>query len=432
MTPVPKLPADAAVTPSVTPLQTPVAPPAQEHVRRDPFPMPWWTLFAVALPALFLRILNIGVQSNFVDDAYIHVPSALFYLQSGWLGPDSWWSPPLKHVLMSISIGLFGNDEIGWRLRGVFFGTAIVVVAFLLARRAFRRPGPAIITAVLLTLDPFVISLGHTTHEDLPAVFFLLLGLTFFLRGLDYDREWEWFAAAMCLGAGIALRWYVLVPLAVVGVAAIWIRRRSIARVVSAAVIFSATPLAVYLMSYLPWLARGYSLAEWMALQLDAFRIQGPQFAGIPMRLLSIGGAERWFTSWLVGGTASSSGTSSVEMSLLLNDPVLWVLFVPSAVYLLVIGVRRSRPEWVTLAATFLGLYGFFLISPRPILLYSAMAIVPLGFVMVGFAAVHLLRQRWPVFLLVATAWSLYLIPLVVHVSNPRVAYAWLLARAVQ
>lgn len=400
--------------------------------RRAPFPMPWWTLFAVALPALFLRILNLGIQRNFIDDSYIHVTSGLFYLQSGWLGPDSWWSPPLKHILMAASIGLFGDDEVGWRMRGVVFGTAVVVATFLLARRAFRGPGPAIIAAVLLTLDPFVISLGHTTHEDLPAVFFVLLGLIFFLRGLEYEREWEWFASAAFFGAGCALRWFAIVPLIVVALAAIWIRRDRIGSAISAAAIFSATSLAVYLAAYLPWFARGYSPWEWVLLATDAFRIQGPAFAGIPDSALSIGGADRWFTSWVVGGVATSSGAASVEMSVLVNDPVLWALFVPSAVYLLVIGIQRRRPEWAVLASAFLATYGFFLISPRPILLYSAMAIVPLGFVMVGFAAVHLLRQRWPVFLAVATAWSLYLVPLVVHVSNPLVAYAWILAKAAQ
>jgi len=188
----------------------------------------------------------------------------------------------------------------------------------------------------------------------------------------------------------------------------------------------------VYLATYLPWLARGYSLREWALLQFDAFRIQGPAFGAIPSDVLSLSGAHRWFMSWVAGGVAMRSGAASSQMSLLLNDPVLWALFVPSAVYLLAVGVQRRRSEWVVLASTFLATYGFFLVSPRPILLYSAMAVVPLGFVMVGFASVHLLRQRWPMFLAVATAWSLYLVPLVVHVSIPTIAYAWLIAKAAQ
>jgi 4-amino-4-deoxy-L-arabinose transferase-like glycosyltransferase len=405
---------------------------AERPPRRPPFPMPWWTLFAVTLPALFLRILNIGIQRNYIDDSYLHVTSGFFYLRDGWLGPDSWWSPPLKHILMGASIALFGDNEVGWRMRGVVFGTAVVVLTFLLARRAFRRPGPAITATVLLALDPLAISLGHTTHEDIPAVFFVLLGLIFFLRGLEYERDWEWFASAACFGAGCALRWFSIVPLVVVALAAIWSRRDRIGSAISAAAIFSATSLAVYLATYLPWSARGNSPWDWVLLAVDSFRIQGPSFSAIPSGAMGIAGANRWFTSWVVGGGAVSSGPASVQMSLLLNDPLLWALFLPSAIYLLVIGIRRHRLDWVVLASSFLATYGFFLVSPRPILLYSAMAIVPLGYVMVGFAAAHLLRQRWPVFLAVATVWSLYLIPLVVHVSNPLMAYQWILAKAVQ
>jgi hypothetical protein len=196
---------------------------------------------------------------------------------------------------------------------------------------------------------------------------------------------------------------------------------------IAAAAVFSAAPLAVDMGSYLPWFARGYSVTEWIALQLDMFRIQGPGFKGLPENLAELSGAGRWFVSWVGSGSADALMRRSDKMSLLINDPVVWVLFVPAALLLAWAALRRNRVEWLVIAAIFLGGYTFFVVSPRPIVLYSAMAIVPFGFIALGFAIAYLFRQRGWWVLGALAAWSLYLYPVVARGLSPVAVYSWIL-----
>jgi len=384
--------------------------------RPPPFPLRWWMPIVLLFPSLFLRIVNIGSARNFIDDANLHVLTALAYTRSGLLGPDSWWSPPLKHLLTAADIALFGNDEIGWRLKGALFGALAVYLVFLVSRRAFRHTLPAFAAAILLMLDPYSISMSHTTHEDLPVVCFILLGILFFLRWADDRNEWESLAAGLFFGAAVGLRWYAAVAAGVVVLCIVWMQRKELGRALATAATLSSTLVATYLAAYLPWLARGYSLAEWASLQFDALRVQGGRYQ-LSDHLLSYAGAQRWFISW-VGGREAATGNPA-HLTALTNDPVIWFFFIPSALLLCYVAAKRRRIEWFALSATLLVTYAFFLASPRPIIIYSAMGVVSLGCVCAGFAIAYLFKRSGWLVLCVAGAWSLLLFPAVGGVYLP-------------
>jgi 4-amino-4-deoxy-L-arabinose transferase-like glycosyltransferase len=415
----------------MAPLSTSVAPvPGTHNGRPAPFHARWWEVTLVVFVAFFLRVYHVGAADNFIDDSNVHVLTSLFYWRTGFLGPDAWWSPPFKHLLTIGGIAFGGNDEMGWRIKGVVWGALSVLAVFLIARRAFRHRLPAYSAAILLALDPFSIGLAHTTHEDAASVTFVLLGLLFFLRGTDDGKEWEWFVSGTFFGAACALRWFALVPLTVAGLTALWFNRKRLEDVVGAAITFSVAPFAVYLATYLPWLSRGYSLAEWLSLQFDAFKIQGPGFQGLPADLMSLEGAGRWFVTWVGGGSGLEQGSST--LSLLMNDPVIWIFFVPSAVLLCWVGIKRGHVEWTALGASFLGLYAFFLISPRQIVLYSAMGVVPLGFIALGFAIAYVFKQRGKYVFAALALWSLYLFPMVGLGLMPHPMYGWIVKLVVR
>jgi dolichyl-phosphate-mannose-protein mannosyltransferase len=332
------------------------------------------------------------------------------YLRSGLFIPDSWWSPPLKHYLTAIATLLFGNDPVGWRLKDVLIGTLVVYLSFLLSRRLFHKVVPAVVTAVLVGLDPFMISIGHTTHEDPAAVCFVLLGTIFFVRDIDNGE----------------LRWYAVFALLPVAAYSVWRRRDDLAKALTAVTSYTLVPLSIYLLTYLPWISRGYSLADWVRLQLDAAAIQGPNFQ-LPSAIMSLAGANRWFVQWVGSGTAKLEMGRAESVSVLMNDPVLWILFVPSALLLVYVGWKRKRGHWTVVAVSFLLTYALFFFAPRPVILYSAAAVVPLGFVCVGFAATYLLKRRVWWFLAIAATWSLYLYPLVSREYLWRPPYEWLL-----
>ncbi len=397
---------------------------APSRARSAPFTLDWWMPIAILFPALLLRVINIGSVRNVIDDARLHVLTSYAYSRTGFLGPDTWWSPPLKHLLSAANIAVFGNSEITWRMKGAFFGALSVYLAFLVARRAFRHWLPAVATAALLMLDPFSIAMSHTTHEDLPTVCFILLGVIFFLRWVDFRSDWQCLASGLFFGAAIGLRWYAIIPAGVIALCATWMQRKRLIRAAETLLIFVSAMLSVYLAAYLPWIARGYSLAEWISLQYDALRIQGAGFE-LSAHLMSLAGADRWFVSW-VGGNETLVDNPG-RMSSLVNDPWIWILFVPSAILLCYVAVKKDRAEWFAIGATTLATYAFLISSPRPIIIYSAMAVVPLGCVCLGFAIAYLFKRRGWVVLAAAVAWSLLLYPAVSGVYAPAVLLNWLM-----
>ena len=76
---------------------------------------------------------------------------------------------------------------------------------------------------------------------------------------------------------------------------------------------------------------------------------------------------------------------------------------------------------------TFAVLHAAFALSSRPINLYSALPVIPFGFIALGFAADRLLKGRAWWFLGACALWSLYLLPLAVGLPTPDGPYVWLL-----
>ena len=400
--------------------------------RRAMFPLAWWTAPSVFLAALVFRLVNIGRVVYTLDDFTINVPTALNYARYGLLGPDNWFTQPAKHLFMRWAIVLFGDDPVGWSMRQVLFGAAVVLLVFLLARRLFRAPFPAIMAASLVALDPLALSFSRAASEDPLAVAFMLAALLFWLRGQEHGRQSDWLLAGALIGTASALRWYALLVAALMLLFALWVSRKQGVAGLGRRVIFLAVvPFGAYLVWYLPWIARGYSLGDWFALQFDALQLQSagafPTFADV---FAPLAGAEGWFVRWMgIAHGAGAATGSTVAVGAIMNDPVVWALFVPAVAYLLWTAIRARRVDHALIASAFLVLYGFFVTAQRDIFLYSALSVAPLGFLALGFAAGRIFKQRSPLVLAALGAWSLYLYPLTSAIAVPLGPYAWLLEK---
>lgn len=400
--------------------------------RRAMFPLAWWTAPAVFLAAFVPRLVNIGRVVYTLDDFTINVPTGLNYSAYGLLGPDNWFTQPAKHLFMRWTVLLFGNDPVGWSMRQVLFGAAIVLLVFLLGRRLFRAPFPAIMAATLAALDPLLLGFSRAASEDPLAVAFMLAAILFWLRGHEHGRQIDWLAAGALIGTASALRWYALPVAALMLALALWVaRRQGVGALARIAVFLAIVPFGAYLVWYLPWIARGYSLGDWIALQADALVLQGagafPTFSEVFAPLAGAGG---WFVRWM--GIAHGVGTqtgSTVAVGAIMNDPVVWVLFMPAVAYVLWTAIRSKRVDHLLVGGSFVVLYLFFLTAQRDIFLYSAISVVPFGFLALGFTSGRVLKRRSPVLLAVLALWSLYLYPLTSAIAVPLAPYAWLLGK---
>lgn len=388
---------------------------------------PWWTPLAVFLSAFALRVFHIAEVTLRLDDAVVLVPNAFTYARFGYLGPSDWWTQPFKHLLLYVTILLFGNDPIGWRMCNLLFGAGVVLMTYLVARAVFRRPFPAIAAAALIALDPLWIAFSRNIAEDTPASFFILLSCLFFIKAMKTGRDRDWILTGLSLGVAWALRWYAVIPgLLMLALALVRHRKSGLPGMTRVVAYLGPLPLAVYVAAFLPWASRGYAVGEWIILNVNAFRIQASGLPGMFLELEPIAGPWRWFTGWVgVVVTAYRPGSFAA----MFNDPPVWSLFVPATAYLLWRGYKMRSAPVLLIGGSFALLYVFFLNANRPIMLYSALPLLPFGAMALGFTADRILGKKAWLFLAIAATWSVYLFPLASGVPVSRWAYGWLLAR---
>jgi 4-amino-4-deoxy-L-arabinose transferase-like glycosyltransferase len=141
------------------------------------------SLLAIILIALALRLYNLTYHSLWFDEAIsVHwarqsVPRILevgFTLVEDRL-------PPLYYLLLKGWTALAGFSEMGVRSLSAFLGTLLVPVIAAIAAALFNRR-VALVTALLVALNPFLIWYAQEARMYTPAVLFSALTVWAFLR----------------------------------------------------------------------------------------------------------------------------------------------------------------------------------------------------------------------------------------------------------
>lgn len=114
------------------------------------------------------------------------------------------WKPPLQTYLMIPAIAFFGLNEWGVRLPSAILGVASILVAYFFAIELLgyfgqsdsksicysNRHKIALLVALLITLSPWHILQSRSAMLVIVALFFILLALWSFFRGLKNQRYW--------------------------------------------------------------------------------------------------------------------------------------------------------------------------------------------------------------------------------------------------
>jgi dolichyl-phosphate-mannose-protein mannosyltransferase len=212
-------------------------------------------------------------------------------------GEVSWEHPPLGKWIIATGVSPLGLRPLGYRLPSVIFGTAGVLVLYLLAMELWGSPWWAGLAGTLLSLDGLHIVQSRIAMLDIFLVTFITAGAVFLVRDrkrlLDAAPErpegriarWFWskdrLLAGVMLGAAVATKWSGAFAL-VLGAAmtASWIRRRTRNDPVERrrqwrglALAFGAVPIAIYLVSYVEFFAQhpfgvgAFAHLQWAMLQ---------------------------------------------------------------------------------------------------------------------------------------------------------------------
>lgn len=206
--------------------------------------------------------------------------------------------PPLGKVFISWCISLLGMTPFAWRLAGTICGVLMVPAMYLLAMTLFGRTRWATLCALLLTADCMHFTQTRIATIDSYPVLFIMLMFMFMARWMKMsfyhqrlrDTLVPLALSGVCMGLAIASKWigcYSAVGLAILFFArfyALW--RQSVyagahrdeapaferaaslfakngAKTIAACcVFFVAIPVAIYVLSYIPYL-RAYGEVKW-------------------------------------------------------------------------------------------------------------------------------------------------------------------------
>jgi 4-amino-4-deoxy-L-arabinose transferase-like glycosyltransferase len=132
------------------------------------------------------------------------------------------YKPGIYAYLAIPTIKLFGLNTFAVRLPAALLGTLAVLLVYLLVKALFKSPPLSLMTALLMAISPWHLQFSRIAFESGVGLFFNLVVVYFFLKGLKKP----WFLTLAAFFAGLNFYVYqaekVFTPLLVLALAFIW------------------------------------------------------------------------------------------------------------------------------------------------------------------------------------------------------------------
>jgi dolichyl-phosphate-mannose-protein mannosyltransferase len=395
-----------------------------------------WALALITLLALFLNGFLLARQPVSQDDFMVAI-SAINYMESGQLGPTMWNHPCLRNTLVYYFLLAFGSGVLGVKGVSLLLGTLCTPLIGLVARRITREHRIALLAALLWACDALVIDFSRQGINDIYLAFFPLLAIYLAYRYRESGNQGWLAASGISFGLALASKWSGMFPLlATLALLLLAIRREGggtgerLARYLHAAVLLLVVPALVYLLTFAPWFGRGYSVAEWPALQRSMF-LETSQHAGYTPKQWDDqdNRAYKWFVlpsvfvdPWMnldspagTPGGKAPSFEDSVTVALGYANPLVWLLVLPAVFFVIRRGIRERNEGACYLGGLFLMSYLPLIASLRPIWMNTALSVLPYAIMAVAWlvwSVAERFRSRQLVLTLYLTAVLLVAFPL--------------------
>jgi len=208
---------------------------------------------------------------TFMNSVYF---DEVFYPRTGYellhgLEPNEKTHPPLGKLFIAASIRLFGMTPFAWRLPGTLFGIFMLPLLYALARKLLKSNNFAFFATFIFTFDFMLFSQTRMTTIDSYVTFFILAMyflMYCYISGLEKNSFGRSILIlTLCgtaMGLAIASKWqgiYGAFGLPVLFFPALYKlylrdKKPAIKTLALCFVIFVAMPLAIYVLSYIPYI----------------------------------------------------------------------------------------------------------------------------------------------------------------------------------
>jgi dolichyl-phosphate-mannose-protein mannosyltransferase len=171
----------------------------------------WYIIGGLTLLAFLLRFVNLEHPPKIIFDETYFAVFANHYLTGAHFFDAE---PPLGKFLIAGGEWLFGYNSFGWRVAPALFGTAVIPLMYLFAKRLFGGMVIPFFAAALALLDGFLLVESRTAVLDGFVVVFNLATYLCFIQSLQAGsrrKAFRWLAGTgVMLGLALALKWVTL------------------------------------------------------------------------------------------------------------------------------------------------------------------------------------------------------------------------------
>nr|WP_281412900.1 phospholipid carrier-dependent glycosyltransferase [Geobacter grbiciae] len=322
-----------------------------------------------------------------------------------------WNHPELRNIIVYWSMKLLGSGVWGIKGWSFLFGTLTVPLMALVGRRIFRNGTIALIAALFWALDPLAIDFSRQAINDIYLAFFPLAAILCAYRFTDSRNPLWLIVAGVLFGFGLASKWSALFQIIPTGMLLVHVLRSGRANRASFAgkmlFLFASLvilPVTIYLITFFPWFGRGYSVAEWPALQKAMYR-ETKLHTGYQKTIVGDHKAYEWFILPVTyqdiffnkqeEGEARHVPTfeENAVILLVVTNPLVWLLVLPAVGRAAYRGIRERDEGLCYLSALFLLSYLPLAAVHRPIWVNTALAVLPYALMAVAWFVWDILRN---------------------------------------
>jgi dolichyl-phosphate-mannose--protein O-mannosyl transferase len=345
-------------------------------------------------------------SETFFDEIY-YVRTAEDYLNLR--EPYEWTQPPLGKLILAAGISFFGYSPFGWRITGVLFAALMIPIIYLLGKKMFGTWIGAFAPAFLVLFDFMHFTMARIATVDTYLVFFSLLSQLFFFIYLKNvlsqgwkTSVWPLLLSTIFFALAFSTKWYALPGFLGQIFILLFLKLRELpasrgfvqktraffGRPFFLLVGFLAIGVMIYVLTYVPYMMVGHTLADVYRLQWAMYDYHTQLTATHPF-------SSAWWSwplitrpVWLYVANMPSGYVSTIAA---MGNPAVWWIGFASVILAAWEGLRTKNCLCLFVATIFLFQWIPYAFISRVLFLYAFYSNVPIMIL----ATTYFINKSW-------------------------------------
>jgi dolichyl-phosphate-mannose-protein mannosyltransferase len=172
-------------------------------------------ILALTLIALLTRFYQLGEPAKIVSDEHYFVDFGRHYLSHTFYHDVH---PPLGKFFIALGIKIFGDTPFGWRFFTALFGSLLIPLAYLLAKKIFKGYFIPLVFSFFILFDGLFLVQSRMARFDVIYVYFIFLAYYLFFCYLESKTvkgaHLFLLLSGVSFGLSISTKWFALAAIA--------------------------------------------------------------------------------------------------------------------------------------------------------------------------------------------------------------------------